>query len=345
MQYMNTSCYHLFIDKGEYKKFVGNVNSTANFQEFAKLAVAHTQGNENTQEFIFNDGSVVEEEFLKYVDSPTHWLVLCEEFSARLLESQQVSQKRMENLKTTITPGSLLLIHCKPPEANADILVLVKMEQEEFASVVDFEHQYGLPTEKKALNTALIRFESGKPTSMLVSRANAFWIKFLDVYPVRSDILNTSNAFNAIDKSLRKVKQDGFKADHTALRNHLITYLRNNNGKTVVYDELVDTVFDQHKPLNKEFSAKNFADNLKALRAKKKGKLAFDPHFQIDMSDVKARKNTKIDLTDKIELNLKDGIDNLEETILPYEEHGRKGVIIFSDEGFEHFKVDQGKAD
>ncbi|PTQ05768.1 MULTISPECIES: nucleoid-associated protein [Vibrio] len=343
MKYMNTSCYHLFIETGEYKKFVGNANSSANFQDFAKLAVAHTQNNENTQEFIFNEGSSVEIEFLKYLEHTPHWQVLCEESSASLLDAQQVSQKRIEHLDKKVTPGSLLLIHCKPPEANVDILVLVKMEQEEFASVVDFEHQYGLPTEKKALNTALIRFESGKPASLLVSRANAFWIKFLDVYPVRSDNVNTANAFNAIDGALKKVKRDGFKADHTALRNHLITYLRNNHGQTVVYNELVETVFGQHKALDKQFVAKDFADELLKLPAKKKGKHAFDPHFQINMTDVKAKKKTVINLTDKIDLSLKDGIDNLDETILPYEEHGRKGVIIFSDEGFEHFKIDDGK--
>ncbi|OIN27403.1 nucleoid-associated protein [Vibrio barjaei] len=338
---MNTSCYHLFIEKGEYKKFVGDDNSSANFQEFTKLAVNHTQSNNNTQEFIFNEGSLVEQEFLKYLDHPPHWQVMCEEFSATLLDSQQASQKRIEHLDKKVTPGSLLLIHCKPPEANVDILVLVKMEQEEFANVVDFEHQYGLPTEKKALNTALIRFEAGKPASMLVSRANAFWIKFLDVYPVRADNVNTANAFSAIDGALKKVKRDGFKSDYTALRNHLITYLRNNQGKTVVYGELIDTVFGQHKALDKRFLARNFADDLRQLPAKKKGKNAFDPHFQIDMTDVKAKRKTVISLTDKIDLNLKDGIDNLDETILPFEQHGRKGVIIYSDEGYEHFKVDQ----
>ncbi|TOP30827.1 nucleoid-associated protein [Vibrio parahaemolyticus] len=338
MRYMNTTCYHIDIQKGTYSEFIGNASSKQNFQDFAKEAVKHTQNTSNAQEFIFNSGSLVEKEFLTYRDHLPHWTVMCDKFSAELLVEQQASQRSIDHLNKKVTPGSLLIIHCKP-NANVDLLVLVKMEQEEFANVIDFEHQYGLPTEKKALNTALIRFEKGSPTSLLVSRTNAFWVKFLDVYPVRSDNVNTANAFNAIDIALRKVKRDGFKADHLTLRNHLITYLRNNEGKTVVYAELVETVFDSHKPLDKNFLAKDFANSLRDLPNKKTGKQAFDPHFQIDMEDVKAKKRTtSIGLTDKIELSLKDGIENLDETILPYEENGRKGIVVFSDEGFEYFK-------
>ncbi|HCG7091990.1 TPA: nucleoid-associated protein [Vibrio parahaemolyticus] len=339
MQYMNTNCFHIDIQKGTYSEFVGNASSKQNFQDFAKEAVRHTQSNNNAQEFIFNTDSQVKSEFLKYKDNSSHWKVMCEKFSADLLVEQQISQKSIDHLKKKVTPGSLLIIHCKPT-VDVDLLVLVKMEQEEFANVVDFEHQYGLPTEKKALNTALIRFEKGSATSLLVSRTNAFWIKFLDIYPVRSDNVNTANAFNAIDTALRKVKRDGYKADHVALRNHLITYLRNNQGKTVVYTELVDTVFGAHKSLDENFLATQFANSLRDLPKKKTGKQAFDPHFQIDMEDVKAKKRTiSIGLTDKIELNLKDGIENLDETIRPYEENGRKGIVVFSDEGFEHFKT------
>lgn len=343
MQYMNTNCYHIDIQKDTYSEFIGNASSKQNFQDFAKEAVKHTQNANNAQEFIFNNSSLVQSEFFTYQEHHPHWAVMCEKFSAELLDKQQVSQRSIDHLKKKVIPGSLLIIHCKP-EANVDLLVLVKMEQEEFANVIDFEHQYGLPTEKKALNTALIRFEKGNPTSLLVSRTNAFWVKFLDIYPVRSDNVNTANAFNAIDTALKKVKRDGFKADHLALRNHLITYLRNNEGKTVIYTELVDTVFGAHKPLDKNFLATNFTHSLRDLPKKKTGKQAFDPHFQIDMKDVKAKKRTIfIGLTDKIELSLKDGIENLDETILPYEENGRKGIIVFSDEGFEHFKKNKDK--
>lgn len=341
MNYMNTSCYHIFIDKGNYKKFEGNPNSIANFQEFAKLAVDHTQKNENTQEYIFNESSIIKNEFLEYKNSPEHWETLCKEFSSTLLGAQQTSQKRIEHLDKKVTPGSLLLIHCKPSNINTDILVLVKMEQEEFASVIDFEHQYGLSTGKKALNTALITFEPNNTSNMLVSRANAFWIKFLDISPVRSNNINTANAFNAIDGALKKVKLDGFKADHLALRNHLITYLRNSEGLLISYTELIDTIFTAHQPIDENFKSTDLVNELKELPKKKKDKLAFDTHFQIDLVDVKAkkRKNT-IDLTDKIELNLKDGIENLEDIITSHEFDGRKCIIIYTDEGFEYFKKD-----
>lgn len=341
MNYLNTSCYHIFIDQGIYKKFEGDEGSIANFQDFAKLAVSHTHTNENTQEYLFNENSIIKNEFIKYKNSPKHWEELCEKFSYTLLNAQQASQKRIEHLDKKVIPGSLLLIHCKKENSDTDTLVLVKMEQEEFANVINFEHQYGLSTEKKALNTALITFGPDNDCNMLVSRANAFWINFLDISPLRSNNINTANAFNAIDKSLRKVKKDGFKADHLALRNHLITYLRNAEGKLITYTDLIDTVFSSHQSIDSQFKSTDLVKELQELPKKNKGKLAFDTHFEIDLADVNARKRTNtIDLTDKIELNLKDGIENLEDTITAHEVDGRKCIIIFTDEGFKYFKKD-----
>ncbi|MCD9509519.1 hypothetical protein [Photobacterium phosphoreum] len=341
MQYINQSCYHLFIDKGSFIKFEGNADSEKNFQEFAKIAVTHTEKNENKQEYLFNEKSLVHSIFTNYINQVSTWDLLCRDLSKKLLATQKESQRSIDHWDRKVIPGSLLIIHCKQNNSQNDILVLVKMEQEEFAKVNDFEHEYGLPTEKKALNTAFIIFEKNKSPSMLVSRANAFWINFLDVSPVRSDTVNTANIFKSIDSLLnRKVKNEGFKSDYVSLRNHLLTYLRNNEGQPVQYTDLVATVFNAHKPLDVNFKSNEFVTELEKLPNKKKtSKLSFDTNFQVDLTDVKANKiNTKISLTDKIELNIKDGIENLTDTIKPHESDGRKGIIIYTDEGFDWFK-------
>ncbi|WP_375751559.1 hypothetical protein [Vibrio sp. HN007] len=337
MKYINTSCHHLFIEQGTYEQFKGGAEAIKNFQEFARSSVKLTQENENTQEYLFNDDSSVKSEFEAYMDDPNHWDVFSERLAASLLEEQQDSQKKLDSFKrkVKVTPGSLLLIHCKPSDNDVEVLVLIKMEQEEVANVEDFEHLFGLPTEKKALNTALVTFEKGKEPALWVSRANAYWIKFLDVSPIRSSSVNTSNAFDAIDGQLNKLKKD-FKADHLLIRNHLLTYLRNHDGETISYQDIIETVVLEHKPVDSNFKPKEVADKLLALPGK--AKKSFDKQFEVDMSSVKAKRKSVISLTDKIELNLKDGIANLNEIIEPYDSSGRKGIIIYSEQGYEHFK-------
>ncbi|WP_070969086.1 hypothetical protein [Vibrio sonorensis] len=337
MKYLNTSCHHLFIDKGTHEKFKGGAEAINNFQEFARSSVKLTQENENTQEYLFNHGSSVKSEFEAYMDDPNHWDVFSERLAASLLGEQQESQKNLDRFKrkVKVTPGSLLLIHCKPSDNDVETLVLIKMEQEEVANVEDFEHLFGLPTEKKALNTALVTFEKGKEPALWVSRANAYWIKFLDVSPIRSSSVNTSNAFDAIDGQLNKFKKD-FKADHLLVRNHLLTYLRNHDGDTISYQDIIETVVLAHKPVDSKFKPNEWAKRL--LELPKKTKKTFDKQFEVDMSSVKAKRKSVISLTDKIDLNLKDGIENINEVIEPFDDRsGRKGIIIYSEQGYEHF--------
>ncbi|PSW78762.1 hypothetical protein [Photobacterium angustum] len=341
MLYINTSCYHLFIEENNFKKFVATSSSEHDFQQFAKQAVSHIETNQNKQEYLFNENSVVYSGFNNYKDKTINWDKLCQNLSNKLLETQKNSQKAIEHFNKKVTPGSLLIIHCNHKSTQNDILILIKMEQEEFANVDDFKQEYGLPTEKKALNTAFIVFEKNSDATMLVSRTNAFWINFLDASPVRADNVNTSNVFKSIDTLLKSnVKNKGFKSDYVSLRNHLITYLRNNEGQPVQYTDLVETVFKAHTPLDSKFENDKLVKTLEQLPIKKKTtKLAFDTNFQVDLTDVTANKiSTKIDLTDKIELNIKDGIENLEDTIKADEKDGRKCIIIYTNEGFDHFK-------
>lgn len=338
MKFVNCSCFHIFIDQDRFEPFKGDGNSQQNFIDFSRVAVSKVEDNDSTQEYIFSDTSTVKSEFEKYKADPATWTQFCERLSSILLHSQQNSQKIVDHLGKKVTPGSLLLAHGRTDGANVDILVLIKMEQEEFANVVNFKPEYGLPFEKKALNTAFITFEANGKASLLISRTNAFWVNFLEAMPIRAHNVNTANAFNSMDKVLvQQVKRKGYKADYLALKNHLLTYMRNNAGQIVSFKDLVDVVFVNHVPHDAGLDVGKLTQKVLALPTQQKG--GFDNQFRIDMTDVKAkRRTTQIPLTDKIELSLKDGIADLNQTIKPYDDDGRKGIIIYTDEGFEHFK-------
>jgi len=343
MKFINCSCYHIFIDKGEYSRFKESKSSQENFRDFSRNAVQKVQENDSTQDFMFADASSVKSEFLKYKEDANYWDSFCETLSGYLLFSQQNSQKRIEHLGKTVTPGSLLLIHCKPTDNDIDILVLIKMEQEEFANVIDFAAEYGLPFEKKALNTAFITFEEDGITALQVSRTSAFWVNFLEALPKRESSINTANSFSSIDTFLKKnVRGKGFHSDYVFLRNHLLTYYRNNTGNVVDYNELVELIFEKHKPHNRKLDCVDLASKMSALPSQKKG--GFDKQFFVDMAKCSNRMlKTPIDLTDKIELNLKDGIENLEETIEAHKVGERKGIIIYTDVGYEYFKKEDNE--
>jgi len=344
MNYINTSCHHIFIDKNSFEKFDGGEQAIKNFQEFARASVQLTLENESAQEYLFNDGSGVQKEFETYLDNASHWDAFSERLAGTLLAEQQGSQEKLDKFKrkVKVTPGSLLLIHCKPLENNVDTLVLIKMEQEEVANVANFEHLFGLPTDKKALNTAFITFEKGKLPALWVSRAHTYWINFLDVAPIRSSEVNTSNAFDAIDSKLKTIKND-FKADHLLIRNHLLIYLRNRDKEAVPYKELIETVVLDHTPVDSDFKPEELAKKLQDLP--NKYKKPFDAQFEVDFSSVTAKRSPAIPLTDKIDLSLKDGIENIKEIIKPHTDGARKGIIIYSDVGYEYFKDKEDKDD
>ncbi|MBF9001998.1 hypothetical protein [Vibrio nitrifigilis] len=336
MNIFNTSCYHIFIGNGTTQKFKGTAAATKNFEQFAKEAVKQTQGNISTQEYTFNANSNVKTEFENYLINPSNWDVFSKTMAGYLLSEQQTSQAQVANMKVKLTPGSLLVIHCKPPHNNTDILVLVKIEQEEVASAEDFEKLFGLPVDKKALNTAFITFEKDQEPQLLVSKARAYWTKFLDVSPVRLDSVNTANAFDALDNQLKAVKRN-HKADYLHLRNHLLTFLRNRSGQTISYNELIEVVFENHKPLDSNFKPEELAKKL--INLPKTYKRPFDAQFNVDMINVNAKRvKQSVMLTDKIELNIKDAVDNLDQLIQPFEKNGEKGIVILSEDGYEYFK-------
>ncbi|MEZ8760377.1 hypothetical protein AB6D89_18120 [Vibrio splendidus] len=347
MNYINTSCHHIFIDKNTIERFDGSKQAIKNFQEFARSSVKLTQENDSAQAYIFNDGAEVQSEFESYLEEPSHWEAFSERLAGTLLAEQQESQRKLDTFKRDIkvTPGSLLLIHCRPSENDVETLVLIKMEQEEVANVATFEHLFGLPTDKKALNTAFITFEKGKQPDLWVSRAQTYWIKFLNAQPVRENHVNTSKAFNAIENVLeRHVKKENHKSDYIVLRNELLKYLRKNKGECIAYNDLVEEVFERHEPIAANFDKNDVIKKLLALPLHSKN--GFDKQFVIDMKDVTARKlKMVIELTEQIELTLKEDVDLLGNVIEQYNRGGKKGIIIFTEEGYEYFNKETDSND
>jgi hypothetical protein len=99
---------------------------------------------------------------------------------------------------------------------------------------------------------------------------------------------------------------------------------------------MLDYVFGQYKPADERVNIDEIVASAKDLPSKYK----FDTRFQIHPDFVNKKQKTIIPLTPQIDLQLKDAIDSLPETIYAGTlEDGTRGVFIRSDDGFGYFKT------
>jgi len=92
-------------------------------------------------------------------------------------------------------------------------------------------------------------------------------------------------------------------------------------------------VFGSYQPVNSTLDIEKLRKEVEKLPEKKE----FDETFTIAQEVVKKRRRTKISLTDQIDLEIKDSIDDdaIRSASL---KDGTKGVFIRTDTGFENFQ-------
>jgi hypothetical protein len=149
-----------------------------------------------------------------------------------------------------------------------------------------------------------------------------------------SDEYNTKIALTTMKALLsRKLKKD-HRADYYRLHNNLISYF--STHKQYSHKLMLDYVIGDYKPVDSDLKISDLRSDAEDLPAKHH----FDSRFTISQDLVEKGKKTVIPLTPQIDLELKEAIDSLPETIYAASlEDGTKGVFIRSDDGFKHFKT------
>ena len=333
------SCYHIVVDEAKIQKFIGNEESTVNFHSYSQFIFKGLTESGKLQDHQFDNDSKIKQEYLNYLKDQTKatWNTFHELLANSLLSHQTESQRKANNLKKKITTGSLLAIHNK--NEDSDTLVLINIEHNKVADTKFFEEMLALPLEKPALKAAIISYNKDQIFSIGVSNAPfaRYWDKLLQTTPVRENKVNTLNAIEKVEHLLKTSVRKNYKADYIDLRNGMLIYFRNNEGNNINYDDFVGTVFDQHIPRDKNFKKDILVEKL--LQLPDNNKTPFDRQFMVDMKDCnKNLLKTSIALSNDIDLTLKKGIDDLEDSIEAYENDGRKGIIIYSEEGHRYFK-------
>jgi len=254
----------------------------------------------------------------------------------RLHEKERQAQDRVARLKTEVQKGSLIQISFR--RDGQPHILLVKVHLAPFLREADYKKQNGYPLENTVLKMSLIEFDAKHcPRSMSVADSNArlaeyWWKEFLELTELTTDEFNTKTAFNSVEALLvRKLRKD-YRADYYQLRNNLIGYFRTNRHYN--HTKMLGYVFGDYVPIANQVNVEELRAAANELPKKDK----FDSKFNIESQFLDKRKRTIIPLTEQIDLELKDAIENMRDTIHSATmRDGTQGVFIRSPQGYHYF--------
>lgn len=256
--------------------------------------------------------------------------------SRRLLDVEKVAQAKIAHLDKVIQKGSLF--QAVLTDDNETTIIISKADHNQFLDEVDFTLKNGLPWEKRIFKAFLVKFNNSDPINIYVydttnRMARYWWDSYLELEEKFTDTHNTKTSLDVLDKKVfNKIKKD-FPADHTILRNSTIGYFRNKEEFEL--EEYLNDTFRQYEPIDSSFPKDKTISKIEELPEK----WSFDSRFGIKKEEIKKRQVNKIPLTEKIELVLKDHIDDLSNIITAdTDTEGNKYIKIKSESGYERFR-------
>jgi hypothetical protein len=256
--------------------------------------------------------------------------------SDRLLDVEKIAQGKIAHLDKVIQKGSLFQAVLK--ENGETTIIISKADHNQFLDEVDFTLKNGLPWEKRIFKAFLVRFQNTSPSEIYVydttnRMARYWWDNYLELVEKYTDTHNTKTSLDILDKKIfNKIKKE-YPADHTILRNSTIGYFRNKSEFEL--DDYLNETFREYEPVDSHFPKEQTISKIQELP----DKWGFDSRFGIKKEEITKRQVNKIPLTEKIELVLKDHIDNLNNIITSEQDaEGNKYIKIKSESGFERFR-------
>lgn len=267
------------------------------------------------------------------------WLDCTEKVANKLLKEEIDRQEEVKGI-AKLQKGSLLQV--KGVMDGSAIVVVMKIEHDEYVDEEELRYHSGLPTNKRRLQKSSIVFfnSSCQPERILKSGnpriAEYWWRRFFSCEPLTDSAKNTSKAYSAIDRFLKKEVKKVSSGDYYFMRNELNFYFKSTEH--FVFNDLVDQL-EKYPPDDvelKKIYPKIIAD-LKRLPQTVPQTYKFDTQFDIEFDAVKSKVNRKIILAENFELNMKGDIENFKKIVKRGKDGDRKYIKIFSDVGYDEF--------
>ncbi|MBY6871692.1 hypothetical protein HYH37_00505 [Clostridium botulinum] len=264
-----------------------------------------------------------------------------------LLHSEEIASKKIKNANREVKKGSLLLGISKLSNVESNkgnyLAYLSKIEHAKFLDLGELVKKIGLPYSKIVHRSCIIYYNDAleiQDIELLDSNGTIsvhWWDYFLELREATSDYTNTEDSYECIktliDTSFKKKAQ----ADHVQLVSNLKSFYRTQ--KAFNYDDLVEYVVGEYKPINEEIDIQQFKQQLQNLPSV----AGFDRKFNIDLKPIKKKLDNKIRVNDKFELGLKEETKNIRDLLKAYKEpDGTKylKILDISDEAYSKFKDD-----
>lgn len=258
----------------------------------------------------------------------------------RLLDKEKDAQADLnrKNLNKDIQKGMLIIAFVKMTD-YACKFIISKVDYDEFISELTGDIVSGISTRRKVYKALVCEVNTDNSIiSTLVFDTNTpgsvyWWKNFLELDVVTNDEENTQRAFDAIEKNILNPLKRKHKPDYFHIWNSTILYFRSSEEFSI---EGYLAHIGEYTPYDDTLNMDKFRENVRKLPDNVKNQ--FDRRFTIAKNKIKKRLKNVIKLTDQIDLQIKQDIPNLENTIIAtLGEDGVKYVKIKSSVGYDYF--------
>lgn len=329
--------YYLNVDEGINIKDDQPDKLTDDYKEWlekAKLKVSNKKG----RHFKFNsDKTEVYSCIKQFIESSDEECIT--KITNRLFRTLADAKKKYDHLKE-ITKNNFFISILKNVNNEYECF-LALFHNEDYLNKSSYKKDVGLPFNETTFKASIILLdENSEFLSMYTSDSNTsiakYWSdNFLDSIELLDDTKNSNNAFNTIERYFKDKVYKVSKRDYYELRNETIAYFRVKENFD--YTDFKTTVFTNFVPESSEIKKEELTHDFDMFRKKQHESMEFDDSFTIDKKSVKKRFSKQIFLHGKIDLLLKEDIDNLKDVIRPIEYENKKGIFITSEDGFNEF--------
>ncbi|RYG22032.1 MAG: hypothetical protein EOO07_01030 [Chitinophagaceae bacterium] len=259
---------------------------------------------------------------------------------AKRLLAKEIDAEENSNLKIKLVKGIavITLIRLSNGEQR---FVISKADYNEYLDAESYKRRNGFPIKKKIYKAFSAALDDDQNiTKVLVYDTNStfsvyWWREFLELSEIYNDDYNTEKVFAAIEGNVLNPIKQKHKADFISLWNASVHYFRVKPEFSV--EGFLEDIITTYVPYDNKLDVGELAK--KVEKQFENGK--FDSRFTINPKVINKKFKRTIQLTPQIELNLKDGIQNIEQIIKRYDApDGSKWVMVRSNEGYEYFKTD-----
>jgi hypothetical protein len=317
------------------------------FNDYIDELVSHINSNTSIREY--KSRSLATEvincslQILEHNDDENYVMERINTIANRLLRKEVEAQGRVTRMDISVQKGSLIqaLLHNENDGSYA--YLLAKVEHSDFVDDEDFRFKTGFSKDKKTIWKSCIidlsDAETGQVNAKIYSNTVAkYWCnEFLELDEMVSDELNTTKAFKAIDETLNRNIRGIAPKDYTVIRNSVISYFKRHQH--IDYNVMIEEVLGDYEPCDLSIDK---VDSLKQKLSVLPTSKNFDCQFNSKPNIINAKIKRTYKVNEGIEIKINDSIENLNDTIVAYEENdGTRFLRIKTNnnEVYQSFKV------